>query len=217
MTYNNSNIEIPSKKRKKLGECSTNQYLIDSAGDSLQLSKLYEPYLIDTLKSTSNKVSLNATQGFSSVNKDSWSQVEDVLREYPKLRERVGVRRGNESNNNQFEAEVFDDGDFYQTLLREVIESKTGQYDEDENDGDMDVFKNKKKKVKKDVDTRATKGRKIKYNVHEKLQNFMVPIPPSKDSWNESQMDELFSSLLGGDVDNNKEDKSVNIGNLKLF
>ena len=217
MTYNNSNIEMPSKKRKKLGECSTNQYLIDSAGDSLQLSKLYEPYLIDTLKSTSNKVSLNATQGFASVNKDSWSQVEDVLREYPKLRERVGVRRGNESNNNQFEAEVFDDGDFYQTLLREVIESKTGQYDEDENDGDMDVFKNKKKKVKKDVDTRATKGRKIKYNVHEKLQNFMVPIPPSKDSWNESQMDELFSSLLGGDVDNNKEDKSVNIGNLKLF
>lgn len=32
------------------------------------------------------------------------------------------------------------------------------------------------KKVKKVVDTRASKGRKIRYHVHEKIQNFMIPI-----------------------------------------
>lgn len=32
------------------------------------------------------------------------------------------------------------------------------------------------KKVKKVVDTRASKGRKIRYHVHEKVQNFMIPI-----------------------------------------
>lgn len=32
------------------------------------------------------------------------------------------------------------------------------------------------KKVKKQVDTRASKGRKIRYHVHEKAQNFMIPI-----------------------------------------
>jgi len=32
------------------------------------------------------------------------------------------------------------------------------------------------KKVKKNVDTRASKGRKIRYHVHEKVQNFMIPI-----------------------------------------
>lgn len=113
--------------------------------------------MIDTLKTTSNKVSLANTKGFSAVNKDAWSQVEDVLREYPKLRQRVGVRRGNSDATGQFEAEVFDDGDFYQTLLKEIIESKTGQLDEDE-----EIVRTNKKKVKKDVDTRATKGRKIK-------------------------------------------------------
>lgn len=92
------------------------------------------------------------------MNKDAWSQVEDVLREFPKLRGRVGIRRGNNATTRQYEAEVFDDGDFYQTLLKEIIESKTGEGGETEQ-----VVKPNKKKVKKDVDTRATKGRKLKW------------------------------------------------------
>jgi protein AATF/BFR2 len=35
--------------------------------------------------------------------------------------------------------------------------------------------------------------------VHEKLQNFMVPIPNAL--WHEQQVNELFSSLLGKSVD----------------
>jgi protein AATF/BFR2 len=34
------------------------------------------------------------------------------------------------------------------------------------------------------------------YEVHEKLQNFMVPVPVT-GVWHEEQIDELFSSLLG--------------------
>jgi protein AATF/BFR2 len=34
------------------------------------------------------------------------------------------------------------------------------------------------------------------YAVHEKLQNFMVPVP-IQDIWHEEQIDELFASLLG--------------------
>lgn len=34
------------------------------------------------------------------------------------------------------------------------------------------------------------------YEVHEKLQNFMVPVPVV-GVWHEEQIDELFSSLLG--------------------
>ena len=36
-----------------------------------------------------------------------------------------------------------------------------------------------------------------RYTVHEKAQNYAVPIPLS-NGWNDDQMDELFSSLLGG-------------------
>ncbi|CAJ0896802.1 15086_t:CDS:10, partial [Entrophospora sp. SA101] len=35
----------------------------------------------------------------------------------------------------------------------------------------------KTKQKKKPVDTKASKGRKLRYHIHEKLQNFMVPIP----------------------------------------
>jgi hypothetical protein len=35
------------------------------------------------------------------------------------------------------------------------------------------------------------------YEVHEKMQNFMVPIPTIVDGWHEEKIDELFASLLG--------------------
>jgi protein AATF/BFR2 len=34
-----------------------------------------------------------------------------------------------------------------------------------------------------------------RYEVHEKLQNFMVPV--AQGGWHEEQIDELFASLLG--------------------
>lgn len=36
----------------------------------------------------------------------------------------------------------------------------------------------------------------LRYEVHEKIQNFMVPVP-TQGSWHEEQVDELFASLLG--------------------
>jgi len=35
-----------------------------------------------------------------------------------------------------------------------------------------------------------------RFEVHEKMQNFMVPVP-IPGSWHEEQIDELFASLLG--------------------
>ena len=57
--------------------------------------------------------------------------------------------------------------------------------------------KARKARRKKTVDTRATKGRKLRYQVHEKLQNFMVPVRTSRGVWHDEQIDELFASLLG--------------------
>ena len=36
-----------------------------------------------------------------------------------------------------------------------------------------------------------------RYEVHEKIQNFMVPVPLGPGVWHEAQIDELFASLLG--------------------
>lgn len=45
--------------------------------------------------------------------------------------------------------------------------------------------------------TRRPDQSNASYTVHEKAQNFVVPIP-FLDGWHDEQMDELFSSLLGG-------------------
>jgi Apoptosis-antagonizing transcription factor, C-terminal len=45
-----------------------------------------------------------------------------------------------------------------------------------------------------------------RYEVHEKLQNFMVPVPMS-EGWHEEQIDELFASLVG----NGMEAVAVNV------
>ncbi|GJN90406.1 hypothetical protein Rhopal_003417-T1 [Rhodotorula paludigena] len=92
--------------------------------------------------------------------------------------------------------ECFDDSDFYQQLLRDVVESRMLDLD----DATMTQLRQatafaRGKKVKKQVDTRASKGRKIRYHVHEKAQNFMIPIEAG--NWHEEQIDELFASLLG--------------------
>lgn len=60
------------------------------------------------------------------------------------------------------------------------------------------VLSSRQFKVKKPVDTKASKGRKMRYTVQEKLQNFMAP--DDVGSWGERQRAELFGSLFGRKV-----------------
>lgn len=48
--------------------------------------------------------------------------------------------------------------------------------------------------------------------MHEKLQNFMVPVPVS-GMWHEEQIDELFSSLMGRGFEGalGKEDDNMGV------
>ena len=92
--------------------------------------------------------------------------------------------------------EVFDDTDFYQALLREVVDASAGAGPASGLNGDRYAqFNNISKKKAAGVDVKASKGRKLRYHVHEKLQNFMAPIPML--TWEKEQTDELFRGLLG--------------------
>lgn len=78
------------------------------------------------------------------------------------------------------------------------------------------------KKTKKAVDTKASKGRKLRYEVHEKLQNFMVPVPLRR-GWHDEQIDELFASLMGKGAprelvgEETRETAAVALGGLRVF
>ncbi|KAF8951150.1 hypothetical protein BGZ46_004139, partial [Entomortierella lignicola] len=91
--------------------------------------------------------------------------------------------------------EVFDDTDFYQQLLRELIESRMVDNDDPTAMGMRWAALRQTKQTKKQVDTKGSKGRRLRYHVHEKLQSFMAPIPAG--TWHEEMVEELFSSLLG--------------------
>ena len=56
-------------------------------------------------------------------------------------------------------------------------------------------LKELQKKKKKIVDTRASKGRKVRYKVMEKIQNFMAAEP--RGNWHSEMAQELFASLFG--------------------
>ena len=102
----------------------------------------------------------------------------------------------NKRAHEEYDSEIFDDDDFYHNLLRELIERKSGS-DEKQHDNWLQIQKLRAKSNRKKVDTRASKGRKIRYDIHAKLVNFMAPVinnMPGQIS--EEAKNELFNSLF---------------------
>lgn len=66
---------------------------------------------------------------------------------------------GKQSEDMEVDIEVFDDTDFYQQLLRDVIDAKGN----DVGGRDDWMVIQKQKKAKKKVDTKASKGRKLRW------------------------------------------------------
>ncbi|KAK4549469.1 hypothetical protein LTR36_006466 [Oleoguttula mirabilis] len=89
---------------------------------------------------------------------------------------------------------IYDDADFYGLMLKELLEQKS-QDSVVASNIDVNFQMRREAKTKKNVDTKASKGRKLRYTVHEKLQNFMAP--EDRSTWGERQADELFGSLFG--------------------
>jgi protein AATF/BFR2 len=103
---------------------------------------------------------------------------------------------GTERNEETEMAEIFDDSDFYHQLLRELIEYKSNVGDNQSEITQKFIELQKvRSKMKKKVETRASKGRKIRYNVHNKLVSFMPPKDTSE--WTDEAKNELFNSLFG--------------------
>ncbi|KAJ5569464.1 Protein bfr2 [Penicillium hispanicum] len=132
---------------------------------------------------------------------------------------------------------VYDDTVFYQSLLRDLVEQRMSSTDAIV--GGLDQLHRlpsrlpihpitgmRNDKEKRDVDTRASKGRKMRFNVHEKLQNFMAP--EDRGGWSARARDEFFASLLGktasgllGEEDDSGSDEETDDdreeGGLRLF
>lgn len=102
----------------------------------------------------------------------------------------------------------YDDTFFYQSLLRDLINSRAatntnisgGSLLPGNNALPLKLHPSGNKAGSKSIDTRASKGRKIRYTVHEKLQNFMAAEGDAgRDTaqWTEAAKTEFFGSLMG--------------------
>ena len=123
----------------------------------------------------------------------------------------------------EYDKEIFNDNDFYNFLLKEFLLNNEKEIDEtnyvekkDKNglvegryDLTMKYILNKNSKLKKNVDTKASKNRKIRYDKHEEIINFMVPMINTKEI---SGRNIIINSLFGTkklniNLDNNNENK----------
>ncbi|XP_069575820.1 protein AATF [Brachyistius frenatus] len=94
--------------------------------------------------------------------------------------------------------DIFDDDDFYHQLLRELIERRTGAADPNDQVAagrQWLAIQKLRSKIKKKVDTKASKGRKVRFQVHGKLLNFMAPM--DRGPMSDEARGELYRGLFG--------------------
>lgn len=180
------------------------------------------------VKSTTTTMNKTRQLGAAAGSQSLISVLEDQLVNSDRLVKRTRVPRScapvQAGRKMAEDPEIYDDADFYQLLLKELVDQRTS---DTAAGGDATVptvrwTAIKEAKTRKQVDRRASKGRKLRFTVHEKLQNFMAP--EDRRSWEEEAIDRLFGTLFGQKMQL-KEDISEDEGDdlaaaeegLKLF
>jgi protein AATF/BFR2 len=205
-------IKLLPQKRKRKRRADA----LDDIWDEMDTNyENFSPYRDAVLTRWNSKTQLQSGQSlnkkFKIINQGILSQIQSILSNETRLLKRTRIKRNNHTiigedlrritNNNEEEEkevivdedhEIFDDTDFFKQYRQEYLESTLS--------GDQflalsNSYATKRIKKKKKIDTKATKGRRLKYVVMSKLQNFCAPEyvgSPSID------VDVLLGSLFGG-------------------
>ena len=168
-----------------------------------------------------------AQQSITSLLQDQLSNSDHLVKRTKMPRSCAPVQRNQKVTE---DADIYDDGNFYQLLLKELVDQRRVEsFTAPVNGGDtvkaMQWTAVKEAKTRKNVDTKASKGRKMRFTVHEKLQNFMAP--EDRGSWEPEAVDRFFGTLLGrkmslgedeaSDHDGGENDISPEEAGLMLF
>ena len=179
----------------------------------------YHPHLTRSLAKWSAKVAAVAPSALLPASRRKFSQagiggvrsvgaqIEEVLQsDWPALvsrtrlkrskGDRVTIKHGAAEDEEVEDVEVFDDTDFYQQLLRDVIDAKG------ESAGRVDwMAGQRQKKSKKHVDTKASKGRKLRFALFFKSYDrtmFLTGTPQIRSPRKDAEFHGPCSSHSGG-------------------
>ncbi|ROW13424.1 hypothetical protein VPNG_04369 [Cytospora leucostoma] len=179
------------------------------------------------VKSTTTTMNKTRQLGAAAGSQSLISVLEDQLLNSERLVKRTHVPRScapvQAARKVAEDPDIYDDADFYQLLLKELVDQRTS---DTAAGGDSSVptvrwTAIKEAKTRKQVDRRASKGRKLRFTVHEKLQNFMAP--EDRRSWEEEAIDRLFGTLFGQkmqlkeEVSDDEEEGVAEEEGLRLF
>ncbi|RYP43421.1 hypothetical protein DL768_009936 [Monosporascus sp. mg162] len=201
-----------SQKRKRTVDAtSSSQEIWESMQDTERRAKIRRKAVLEnwSQKAKNMRTVDKSSRKFSgSVEKPLTVRLEEELEAPERLIKRTRTPRScapaqvakkvNEDPN------IYDDADFYQLLLKELVDQRAA--DPSGGAGSAATIRFtavKEAKAKRHVDTKASKGRKMRFNVHEKLQNFMAP--EDRRSWEESAIDRLFGALFGQKMELDEE------------
>lgn len=191
-----------SKRKRELDSSMSNQAI----WEHLQAD---EPGFLrfrrDRLEKWSKKVqsaTVTTTSGLSSRNKTLVDALDEQLDDpTSRLVKRTRVARScapaQAAKRVTEDEQIYDDADFYQQLLKELVEQRTIDTAGDQISAVPSVMLTAagSAKTRKNVDRKASKGRKMRFTVHEKLQNFMAP--EDRRTWEQGAADRLFGTLFG--------------------
>ena len=134
---------------------------------------------------------VTAKSQFRIMDSSFWQQVEATV-EYESLRQA--------EKEDDEEQVLFDDSKVYQQLLKDFVansvKNNVGANNSSSTEGLRSTQHKNNNSKKKDVDRRASKGRKIRYKEIPKLVNFTFPL--SRPNTSALNQDEYFQSLFGG-------------------
>ncbi|SCU88486.1 LAFA_0E12970g1_1 [Lachancea sp. 'fantastica'] len=102
---------------------------------------------------------------------------------------------------------VFDDEDFYRVLLNDLVDKKIASAQNESSGVTIAMTSRSNNKIKKNVDTKASKGRKLNFTIQEPIANYEAPINNGL-KWSDEQIDEFCAGLLGQRIDFNEEHES---------
>lgn len=134
----------------------------------------YHPHLVQTLNKWSTKIQaaspsvlLSTRNAFSKSSqplKSAAQLIDETLVDHKSVLARTRIYRGKDTrlsvkaDDPVEDVTIFDDTDFYQQLLRDVIDSRSGS------GGSIDwMAGQKEQKAKRKIDTKASKGRRLRY------------------------------------------------------
>ena len=190
-----------SKNHLKQNKIAAKEFIKNYDFDAEQVWKsvaedfdLQVPVIDTTISSWAQKFNImtqNSIKGrFANIFQTPIQQTQQAMEDYDRLVKRSQVKdisskpmfaAGEEATN--YDEEIYNDEEFYLMLFREMIQKQAQSEAQNENNEflleDTRLYlKNRQLKArpKKDVDRRASKNRKLRFDVHSKLMNFIAPI-----------------------------------------